>query len=86
MISYEEVSALFHTRKAPTGLIAHLVEYPGGDQPPEYFAIRMYRSNFDKLTNMDRFASINWAQETLQTINYLVPISLEVWRAPGVPE
>ena len=86
MTTYEEVAALFHQKPIPLDVWAHLVEYPGGGLPPEYYAVRMYRDNFDKLTPMDKMAAINWANETLQTMNILVPASLEVWRRPGVPK
>lgn len=86
MINYEEVAALFHQSKPPTGALVHLVEYPGGNEPPEYYAIRFYRSNFDKLTNMNRWAVMDWANNTLALMNALVPTFVEIHRAPGVPE
>ena len=84
MISLEEVQALYYQHRKPVNVAANLIEYPGGNAPPEYYAVRMYRDNFDKLTPMDKMAAINWANETLQTMNILVPASLEVWRRPGV--
>lgn len=86
MINFEEVSALFHQRKPPAGTLVDLVEYPGGNAPPEYYGVRFYRSNFDKLTPMNRHAVMDWANETLAVMNLLVPTFAEIWRAPGVPE
>lgn len=77
--SYEEVQALFRMHNPPAGLLAHLVEFEA------YFTIRLYRDNFDKLTNMDRFATATWLQNVIGNISVLVPCYLEVWRRPGVP-
>lgn len=79
MTSFAEVQALFRMRKAPAGLIAHLVDYE------EYYTIRLYRENFDKLTKLDRFLTANWLEKTLEAIRVVVPCYLEVWKAPGVP-
>lgn len=80
--TYEEVSALFHFKNPPAGFFADLVEHDGGS----YYAIRFYRQNFDKLTNMERWAVMNWANETLGLMNQLIPTVVEIWRKPGVPE
>jgi hypothetical protein len=86
MIAYEEVAALFHHKPIPHGALVHLVEYPGGDQPPEYYGVRFYRSNFDKLTPINRWAVMDWGNATLALMNTLIPTYIEIWRAPGVPE
>jgi hypothetical protein len=78
---YEEVSALFHHRPCPAGLVAHLVELEGG----ACYAIRFYRNNYDKLTPMDRWAVSDWANETLGMMNVLVPTFVQIWQRPGVP-
>jgi hypothetical protein len=76
----EEVSALFHHLRPPAGLVAKLIQYDDGD----YYAIRFYRDNFDKLTPMDKWAVMNWANETLGLMNQLIPTVVEIWRTPGV--
>jgi hypothetical protein len=78
-VPFEEVQQLFHMYPAPAGLLADLVEFEA------YYTIRLYRDNFDKLTNMDRFATADWLQKVIQAISVLVPCYLEVWRRPGVP-
>lgn len=76
----EEVSALFHQRRPPTGLLAHLISHEDG----AYYAIRFYRDNFDKLTPMDRWAAMDWANETFGIMNQLIQTVPEIWRKPGV--
>jgi hypothetical protein len=85
MPSLEEVQALFRLTKPPAGLVVDLVEYQDeGDLV--YYTIRLYRDNFDKLTQMNQFATADWLSKTIGNIKALVPCYLEVWRRPGVPE
>lgn len=77
--AHEAVQALFRTYNPPAGLVADLVEFEA------YYAIRLYRDNFDKLTNMTRFATADWIQKEIDLIGVIVPCYLEVWQRPGVP-
>ena len=78
-VAYDEVKRLFRLYPPPAGLVADLVEFEA------YFTVRLYRDNFDKLTNMTRFATADWLQKVISSISVLVPCYLEVWRRPGVP-
>jgi hypothetical protein len=81
-MSYEEVHALFRLYNAPVGLLADLVEYPGGNLPPEYYNIRLYRSNFDKLTWPSRFATMEWVRKTIEAMGAVTPCAVEIWQEP----
>lgn len=74
------VRDVFRMHTPPAGLLADLVEFE------TYYTIRLYRENFDKLTNMVRHSTADWLQKTIQAIEMLIPCYLEVWRRPGVPE
>lgn len=78
----QEVLALFHYKPCPPGLLVHLVELEGG----ACYAIRFYRDNYDKLTPMEQWSVMDWANETLGQMNYLIPTFVQIWRRPGVPE
>lgn len=78
--TYEVVRTLFRQHRPPVGVVADLVEFDS------YFTIRLYRDNFDKQTNMTRFAAADWLQKTIDNISVVVPCYLEVWKRPGVPE
>lgn len=79
-VSPEHVRDVFRMHTPPAGVLADLVEFE------TYYTIRLYRDNFDKQTNMIRFATADWLQTTVQNIQLIVPCYLEVWRKPGVPE
>lgn len=76
----EAVRAGFRLHKPPAGLLADLVEFEG------YYTVRLYRDNFDKLTQMEQLASTEWVSKTIQNILIVSDCYLEVWRRPGVPE
>lgn len=76
----EEVSAVLRSHRKPVGLLVDLVEYEA------YYTVRLYRSNFDMLTEPTRVATADWVQKTIEGIRAICPVYLEVWRAPGVPE
>lgn len=81
--AYEEVAALFHYKPCPVaGFLVHLVKHEDG----AYYAVRFYRDSFDKLTPMDQWAVMNWANETLGLMNQLIQTVPEIWRRPGLPE
>lgn len=84
--TFEEVQSLFRMTKPPAGLVADLVEFTDEDGYPEYYTIRLYRDNFDKLTQMTRHATADWLQVQIHNISLLYRCYLEVWKRPGVPE
>lgn len=78
-VAFEEIQALFRMHNPPAGVVADLVEFE------TYYTIRLYRDNFDKLTQMIRFATADWIQKTIGNISVVIPCYLEVWKRPGVP-
>lgn len=68
---------IFHMKPAPKHLIADFIEYPEG-----YFAVRLYRDNFDSLPESTRVAATEWAMETLTNLNKIAPCGLEAWETP----
>lgn len=86
MTTFKEVQALFRMHKPPAGLLVDLVDYHDEDGTTMYYTIRLYRDNFDKLTQMNQFAATDWVQSTIENIQLLIPCYLEVHKRPGVPE
>jgi hypothetical protein len=83
---HEQASNLFHWHPAPSGVLANLVRHDDLEGEPSYYTIRLYRDNFDKLTNIDRFATARWLETTIGNIQVVIPCYLEVWKRPGLPE
>lgn len=84
-MSYEAVNAMFRMHKPPAGLVADLAEFKDEDGLVKYYTIRLYRENFDKLTQMNQFAAADWVQKTIENLSVVTTAYLEVWRRPGVP-
>lgn len=80
--SLEEVQAMFHHKPAPAGLLAHLVEHDDG----AYYAVRVYKDQYDKLAKPDQLSALNWINDTVVNIRVVAHCILEVWKRPGVPE
>lgn len=69
---------VFHMVPAPRGIIADLVMYDGG----AYYAIRLYRDNFDSRSESTRVAATEWALETAERMKLVVPVTIEAWETP----
>jgi hypothetical protein len=67
---------VFHMKRPPRGVLVDLVEYDG------YFALRLYRENFDSLPESKRVSVLEWVNDAMVAMNMIIPTSFEMWEKP----
>jgi hypothetical protein len=76
MIYTKAIHDVFHMVKPPRGVIVDLVD------KGNYFAVRLYRDNFDGLPELKRVLTLEWVDETMKRMNLIVPTSFEMDETP----